>query len=400
MRYPTTIVLSSCLLAVTPSLVAADPIVNCGVRSLADAVEHAQGTNPVITFTGVCGPIVITKDGVTLQGVDAAVIDGGGQQDAVTVAGASRVTLAGIEVRNGVNGIVAVNGAHLSIFDVDVHDNDASGITLQTGSSAVLADVTISANLLHGLDVRAGSAATVSGTPNGNTTLIAAGNRVFGINVNAGSFTLSRATVTATGNALGIQIATNGNAFINDPQSVINATNNFATGLTVVSGAELVSFGGTIKASGNVVGVTVNSKAGMDLDAATLLESSNNAIDGLRIQQDSVMTVFNTPANTGQTGFSTINTHHNGRHGVMVLTGSTLTLVNQARVLSDHNTMKGFVADNGAGVTLVNSVMTANTLDVELTFGARADLQSLTFGSYVCDSTVLVRGNSGIVCPH
>ena len=302
MRYPTTLVLSSCLLAVTTLPVAADPIVNCGVRSLADAVEHAQGTNPVITFSGVCGSIVITKDGVTLQGVSTAVIEGGGQQDAVTVAGASRVTLAGIDVRNGVNGIVAVNGAHLSIFDVSVHQNSATGITLQTGSSAVLADVTISANRVHGLDVRSGSAATISGTEQANTTLTAEGNGVFGINVNAGSFTLSNATVTARGNALGVQIATGGNAFINDVRSVIRATGNRATGLTVVSGAQLVSFGGSIIASGNVVGVTVNSKAGMDLDAATLLESFNNTSDGLRIQQDSVMTVFNTPTNTGQMG--------------------------------------------------------------------------------------------------
>ena len=400
MRYPTTLVLSSCLLAVTTLPVAADPIVNCGVRSLADAVEHAQGTNPVITFSGVCGPIVITKDGVTLQGVSTAVIDGGGQQDAVTVAGASRVTLAGIDVRNGVNGIVAVNGAHLSIFDVSVHQNSATGITLQTGSSAVLADVTISANRVHGLDVRSGSAATISGTEQANTTLTAEGNGVFGINVNAGSFTLSNATVTARGNALGVQIATGGNAFINDVRSVIRATGNRATGLTVVSGAQLVSFGGSIIASGNVVGVTVNSKAGMDLDAATLLESFNNTSDGLRIQQDSVMTVFNTPTNTGQMGLSTINTHHNGGDGVRVLTGSTLTLVTQASVLSDHNTMNGFVADNGAGVVLVNSVITDNTIDVRLTFGTRADLQTLTFGSYSCDPTVLVRGTSGIVCPH
>jgi hypothetical protein len=48
----------------------------------------------------------------------------------------------------------------------------------------------------------------------------------------------------------------------------------------------------------------------------------------------------------------------------------------------------------------VNSVVTANALDVQLTFGTRADLQTLTFGSYSCDPTVLVRGTSGITCPH
>jgi len=30
----------------------------------------------------------------------------------------------------------------------------------------------------------------------------------------------------------------------------------------------------------------------------------------------------------------------------------------------------------------------------------RADLRTLVFGTYACDATVLVRGNSTIVCPH
>jgi hypothetical protein len=58
------------------------------------------------------------------------------------------------------------------------------------------------------------------------------------------------------------------------------------------------------------------------------------------------------------------------------------------------------VADNGAGVTLVNSTITGNMPDLTLTFGTRADLQTLTFVTYTCDGTVLNRGSSGIVCPH
>ena len=65
---------------------------------------------------------MIRTEGVTLQGVGEAVIDGGGQ-DAVTIAGAGRVSLIGIEVRNGLNGIVAVNGAHLSLSSLNVHNN-------------------------------------------------------------------------------------------------------------------------------------------------------------------------------------------------------------------------------------------------------------------------------------
>jgi hypothetical protein len=385
---------SFCLLAGTAPVFADQPL-DCTTKSLANAVANAREKDPVITFTGVCvGPIVIRADGLTLQGVDTAIIDGGGQ-DAVTIAGASRVSLAGIEVRNGSHGVVAVNGAHLSLSGLNVHGNLVSGISLQTGSSAVLTDVTTAQNGLHGLDVQAGSAASVSGT------LTAAGNRVFGININGSAFNLSHATVSATGNALGIQIATGANAFINDSASVINADNNLSTGLTVASGAQLVSFGGTINASGNpVVGVSVNSKSGLDLDAASMLNSSNNG-DGLLIQEASVMTVFNTPQFSGAAGFSTINAHNNIANGVRVQTGSVLTLVNQARVLSSQNGRVGLLADNGIGLTLVNSTLTGNTVrDLQLTFGARADLQNLTFGTYTCDATVLVRGTSGITCPH
>ena len=396
MRYSTMILLSACLFAATAATPAsADQPLDCSKKSLATAVADVRDKDPVIAFTGVCaGPIVIRTEGVTLQGVGEAIIDGDGK-DAVTIAGAGRVSLTGIEVRNGLNGIVAVNGAHLSLTNLNVHHNLVSGISVQTGSSAVLAEVTTAQNGLHGLDVHSGSAATVNGALN------ATGNSVFGINVNGSSMTFSQATVSATGNALGIQIATNANAFLADADSVINANNNLATGLTIVSGAHMVSFGGTINASGNPgVGVSVNSKGGLDLDAGSTLNSSNNG-DGVLIQQNSVMTVFNTPQFSGAPGFSTINAHNNMRTGVRVFTDAVLTLVNQARIVSTQNGTTGFVADNGAGVTLVNSTITGNTaVDIQLTFGVRADLRTLVFGTYTCDATVLVRGTSTIVCPH
>lgn len=113
------------------------------------------------------------------------------------------------------------------------------------------------------------------------------------------------------------------------------------------------------------------------------------------------MTVFNTPQFSGAPGFSTINAHNNTANGVRVQSGSTITLVNQARIISTQNGRTGFLADNGVGATLVNSTITGNTVrDIQLTFGTRVDLQTLTFGSYTCDATVLVRGTSGIVCPH
>jgi len=202
------------------------------------------------------------------------------------------------------------------------------------------------------------------------------------------------------GDALGIQIATNANAFINDSATTINANNNLSTGLTIVSGGHMVSFGGTINTSGNPVnGVSVNSKGGLDLDAGSTLNSFNNG-NGVQVQQNSVMTVFNTPQFSGVPGFSTVNAHNNTGVGVRVLSGAVLSLTNQARIIGTSNGV-GLAVDNGAGVTLVNSTITGNTGgDILLTFGSRADLRTLTFGTYTCDASVLVRGTSGITCPH
>ena len=272
MRYSVAICLSCCFLAAANVGYADNDTIDCSRRSLGDAIKDLRDRDQTIRFTGICaGPIVIRTDGLTLRGVGAAIIDGRGG-DAVTVSAASGVALTNVEVRNGATGIVAVNGAHVMLTRVDVHDNLVFGISLQTASSAILSRVSTNDNGLHGLDLETGSAATAT------DTLTASANTVFGINVNASSITFSQATVLVTGNALGIQVATNGNAFINDKATVVNVTDNLSTGLTVVSGAHLFSFGGTINASGNPVnGVSVNSRGGLDMDAGSTLTASTTA---------------------------------------------------------------------------------------------------------------------------
>ena len=397
MRYAVLALLSCCFLSGAATVSADDVVVlDCGQKSLADAVTNARDDRrTVILFTGTCaGPIAIRTDGLTIIGVSPAIIDGGGGGDAVTVNGAGRVALAYLEVRNGVNGIRAANGAHLTLAGVTAHDNLASGISLQAASSAALYNVAASDNGAHGLEVGNGAAATVGGS------LTATGNHAVGLNVYGSTITFSQATVMANGNLLGMQIAAGANAVISDPATVVNADQNVVTGL-IVAGARMLIVGGAFNASGNPVsGVTVKSNGGLDLDATATLNSAGNG-DGVVLQEGSVMSVFNTPQLSGITGFSTLNVHNNTGNGVRVLTGSTLALTNQGRVLSTQNTRTGLIADNGGGLTLVNSTITGNTTrDLQLTFGARADLQTLVFGTYTCDATVLVRGTSGIICPH
>src|SRR5688572_6814231 len=262
-----TILLGAFIFLTTASVWATD-VLDCSNKSLAAAVASNKEKNQTINFTGTCeGPIVITTEGLTLNGVGEAIIDGGGE-GAVRITGVGNVLLSNFVVRDGDWGIAAINGAHLTVSGVEVHANAGFGITIQTGSSAILSNVATHHNGVHGLDIQTGSAATLT------DTFSASNNRVFGINVNGSSITFSRVTASANANAVGIQIATSSNAFINDSISVINANNNLATGLTVVSGAHMVSFGGTINVSGNPAnGVSVNSKSGLDLDAGSVLNS-------------------------------------------------------------------------------------------------------------------------------
>jgi hypothetical protein len=399
MRIFQTLGVSLCLFAGASTAFADQPPLDCSKKSLAAAVSSA-GSGDSIRFTGICtGQVVVRTDNLTLTGVGTAIIDGGGK-DAVTVAGAHGVVMSSFEVHNGTNGILGVNGAHIAITSVSVHDNFVFGISLQTASSAVLTNVTISHNFVHGLDLETGSAATITGS------FSSSANKVFGVNVNGSSLTFAKAMATISGNAVGMQVATSGNAFLNDANTVLNVTGSLADGLTVVSGAHMVSFGGTINSSGNALnGVALNSKAGLDLDAGSQLNTFNNGTvntgDGLLLQEGSVMTVFNIPQFSGAPGYSTVNSHNNRGNGVRVLGASTFTLSNQAKVVSMQNGASGFVADNGIALTLVNSTLSGNTAkDLTLTFGTRADISSTTLGTYSCDATVLTRGPVVLSCPH
>ena len=143
---------------------------NCAKKSLSDAVNRLKATNRTIVFTGVCtGPIVIRVDGLTLMGTGTAVIDGDGS-DAVTIEGASHASLVDVEIRNGLNGIVATEGAHIALTGVNSHDNTMSGIAIHSSSSATGSSVTASQNGGVGLALDDGAAISLAdATITGNT---------------------------------------------------------------------------------------------------------------------------------------------------------------------------------------------------------------------------------------
>ena len=161
-----------CQLASTAAY-AQTSVLDCSKKSLVDAVREATDKNPTITFTGICtGPIVVAIDGLTLKGVGTAIIDGGdGSADALTVVGASRVSLVDFEVTHGLTGIVVRDGSHVTLTNVNSHQNALSGVVIRTASSAVLTNVSVSDNGTTGVSVDDGVSVTFrNSTFTGNTT--------------------------------------------------------------------------------------------------------------------------------------------------------------------------------------------------------------------------------------
>ena len=161
-----------CPLAGATAGYAQAPVLDCSKKSLIEAVRDATDKNPTVTFTGTCnGPIIVAMDGLTLKGVGTAIIDGGdGSTDALTVVGASRVSLIDFEVTHGLNGIVVRDGSHVTVTNVNARRNALSGVLIRAASSAVLANMSVTDNATSGVSVDDASVTFKSSTFTGNTT--------------------------------------------------------------------------------------------------------------------------------------------------------------------------------------------------------------------------------------
>lgn len=379
-------------------------VVDCSAGASLQAAINAAAQNTTLQLKGVCtGPVVITTDGLNLRGGTTASINGM-KQDAVTVNGARRILLAGLTITGGNNGVVAENGAQITLQDSSVKGNALMGVQLESSSSATVTGGGVNSNMVNGIDVESSSSLTVTG-PYAVTT-----NGVFGININGGSsLTLVAATLTVSSNLLGVQLGTGASGFIADSLSKLNVANNLSTGLTIVSGSHMVDFGGAITCTGNGIhGISVDSKAGLDLDAAAQVISSNNLGDGLHLEETSVVTIFNNPLFSGQAGSTTLTAQNNQGNGVNLETLSNLAVINFALLNLTGNKLAGLTVDDGSNVSFlqtttvtgVQTTITGNNPDVSLTFGSRlTTLPNDTFGTVTCDGTVLVRGPFPVTCP-
>ena len=378
-------------------LLADKKMIDCSKGQDLNAAVASLSPGDTLTFTGMCSQnVLIAVSGITLSGQGGAVISSPKPaNDTLTIAGAQRVTLQNFTVQNGNSGIHATGGAGITLGNIVAQKNAQTGILVEGSSSAYISGGTSQNNGFDGMDVENTSSVIFNGN------FLAENNAVFGINLGAtSSATVNAGTVSANQNALGIQVSISSSWFLSNPGATVNTLNNATVGLTVVSGAHLFSFGGTIVTSGNGLdGFDIASRAGMDLDAGTQASSFNNQRDGLHVEELSLVNLFNNPQFSGNPGFTTIQLYNNAVNGVTLLNNSQLHMFDQATVLAHGNTALGIQVDDGSSMTLPNSTIQGNPTDVALTFGSRGEFTANTIGTLTCDSSSLIRGDTGKSCP-
>jgi hypothetical protein len=406
MSYVRTLAIVVLALAASPMAHATKQVVvvDCSKgASLAKAVMSADEHTTLSVFGKCTGAVTITTNGLTLDGNGSAVVTAP-NANVIAVNGAQRVAINHITVTGGANGVVVENNGRVSLLGTSISGNAVDGMVVEANSSAALnGEVTVTNNAVFGIDVESSSALLLTGANS------VGGNGVFGIQVNNGSsILLTDATLKLQNNALGMQLGTNASGFL-DTTSTINASNNFSDGITIVSGSHVVNFGGTINSSNNAIhGVSINSKGGFDMDAGSQLVVQNNGQDGVHMERDSAMTVFNNPNFSGINGTSTIHASGNQGAGANLQTNSGILVSNYAAIQSISNAQAGVSEDDGSSLSFaqtiqingVQTVITGNGVDLFLTFASRLTLLSNDiYETAGCDATVLTRGPNAPHCP-
>lgn len=347
--------------------------VHCERRQRLSSALHRARPGDTVRFSGTCREVVlIAVDGLRLQGLHGAVIDGTNQKGeaVVIVDGARGVTLQSLTVQNGGDqGVLWINGSQGAMKGVIARSNKTVGLSID-GSMVDIQDVQLDQNAGGGMDAYSASRVVARGK------VSASHNGGDGLAVNAMSyFELRGADVTASHNAgSGVSVINDSRlqilSFPEAQGSRIRAENNGFAGIGVL-GARLGVVGSTyfgsganvLHASGNAIGFFMPAGAILSPHATAKFVAQNNGVGMLLEDGASVLIVGGLDVKGNGTGISAIG-------------AGTLTLVS--------------VPPNP-------SVIGANTTDVELGFGTRATFGGVTPGSLKCDPSVLLRGSAA--CP-
>ena len=310
---------------------------------------------------GTCSESVrIERDDVTLRpdAGFAAVISGPDSAvDTLTVTGA-RVTLDGIEIMGGRDGISGLGATSLTVRNAEVRSAARTGLFL-SGSSGVIDGTSVQHNGRDGVAVEGGQATIINSTisrnvRNGIVVGVGSGLRIGLDNVNQGAGN----TISENG-TIGVVIVAGGSALI----AMNRITGNSAVGISINNGAADLLGGNTI---------------------------SDNLGAGLNLRMGSA--VIGNPA----LGFTTVNTfERNGSvAGISAFLGSSIAV--RDAVIRD-NFGAGIVLSTRSNAQLSSSVIQGNrTVGNSQGDGVRVLLGSTLLVTPVAGAPLpIISGNEG-----
>ena len=336
-----------------------------------------RNTGDTIRITGNCSErLTITTDRITLDGQGTAILDGGGPEGGsfagvIVIDGARGVTIRGLTVQHGPNGIVSRGGAGFEVRDSFLQNHAEAGIQVGGGSTAELTNAT----MRH------------------NTT---------GMDVLGGSTVILKGTIVASNNA-GNGIFLGGATLMEIRGAAIQASNNQFNGL-VIDGAHAVVFGFP-ESKGSSLVANDNANAGIGIPNG-ILEDAGSGPNTVSAVHNGSFGVFLPVGGTIDSPFNgtEFNISENPI-GMYFGLGSKAIIHGGLNIQGNKNA--GVLAD-GADTVNVNAVpapippkpsnITGNGIDVDLRFGSRSIFgNALAVGTIKCDKTVLSRGTT--VCP-
>ncbi len=283
-------------------------VVDCDdgtAMTLGYALQTAPSESTIL-ITGTCQEAVtVTTDGLTIEGQNptTAIINGqGGDEAAMTINGARRLTIKNLTVENGHDGIHVTAGASITLNHVTVRNNIDDGLDIENNSTANLINVSALNNGDNGIGIYRNSSATLCGTIMSNNN-VDDGIVLFmnaGVQFGGGIAHLcDQSTIQTNMNGdVGINITTTSSAFFH-PTTMLQSNDNVDDGLRVAHTSTLFFQGSTIEAKNNMdTGITVwGPSRFITLDVNSVIVTGNTNLD-INVTTQSVASFNNTTFNT------------------------------------------------------------------------------------------------------
>lgn len=341
---------------------------DCESNKSLNSIIAKANSGTVINIQGNCqGPVYIDKDGITLDGQGTAILEGNHDnnllQGILIIDQARKITIRNLSVKSGKShGILVTRNSSVDLINITVEENAQNGIFVMQNSTIHLENALARDNGNYGIAVIQNSSAAIRGNilaiNNANSGILLADNAMADVH---------DSNIHVKGNLNGLQFGDNAVLFTTSTTKIV-ANENHRDGLFLFNTGILETAGGGY------------------------VEAKNNQASGARLLGNATI------ANPMGVGTFVFEENPEGLHFDLQSSG----FFNGG--LTVRNNIKGINASGANTLTIISlpnnpSVIQGNQeIDIDLSFGVRADFQGISISNIHCDSTILIRGN--VACTH